>query len=320
MQLRRLVRPLLALSVVIGLGVFSFVAIVSLANIGLEGPTHPFDDAKAIAAINPTSTASAPGDIPSEWPTPEFPDSNPTIGDMSANKLVGFLTPYETQSPMPGWSAAYRNKIICGVKTSQNIVALTFDDGPSENTRVIVDELDQYGDKATFFWVGARITTDTAEYALQNGMELANHTWNHPNMALLNSAEASAEIGLTSARIAQLTGDPPMWFRSPFNRVFAPELSQIWGHNLLYANFDVMSADWMEDMSDSDIVGKVSTTLRPGGIILMHDSPGRPPSALPQVLKLLKERGYMAVTLTELAQMGDPVDEPVTLGQQGLSW
>jgi peptidoglycan/xylan/chitin deacetylase (PgdA/CDA1 family) len=320
MQLRRLVRPLLALSVVFGLGVFSFVAVVSLASIGLKGPNQAFDDAKAIAAISTTTGTVASADTPADWPEPDFPTSDAQQSDEAASKLVGFLTPYDTTSPMPGWAADYRDKIISGVNTDSKTVALTFDDGPSENTRVIVDELNAFGDKATFFWVGARITTDTAEYAVTNGMELANHTWNHPNMVLLNSYEASAEVGLTSARIQQLTGDAPIWFRAPYNRLYSPVWDQVRWHQLLYANFDVMSADWMEDQSDKDIVGKVSSTLRPGGIILMHDSPGRPPTALPQVLQLLKDRGFTSVTLTQLAQMGTPVETPITLGSKGLSW
>jgi peptidoglycan/xylan/chitin deacetylase (PgdA/CDA1 family) len=256
-----------------------------------------------------------------EWPPSYRPTSQSAWAGASAAKpLVSITTTLPTVSVRPKWAARFTG-IIDGVRTNRRVVALTFDDGPTAHTRKIVDELDVYGDHATFFWVGSRITTDAAAYSMAHHEELANHTWNHPNMWKLTSAEASAEIGLTSARIAHFTGAPPTWFRSPFNRLFANELAQIRAHRLLYANYNVTTVDWIAGVTADEILSKLSGSLRPGGVILMHDSPGHNPTGyLPRVLDLLKAQGYEVVTLTELAQMGPPVNEPLTLGIKGLGY
>ena len=239
-------------------------------------------------------------------------------GASAARPLVGVTTKFPTVSKPGRWSLPFTG-VINGVHTNRRVVALTFDDGPTAHTHAIVDALSAYGDNATFFWVGSQITTDAAQYAIAHHEELANHTWNHPNMWKLSSAEASAEIGLTSARIAQFTGKPPAWFRSPFNRLFPKELAQIKAHGLLYANYNVTSIDWMSGVSDADVLDKISASLTPGGIVLMHDSPGHDPmQLLPKVLGFFKARGYDVVTLTDLAKMGPPVNEPLTLGIRGL--
>jgi peptidoglycan/xylan/chitin deacetylase (PgdA/CDA1 family) len=257
---------------------------------------------------------------PSLAPRPTLPASTRWGGKTAAHKLLGITTTFPTVSHPPAWAARFGG-VIDGVATNQRVVALTFDDGPTLNTREIVNDLKTSGDHATFFWVGSRITTDAARYSLAAGEELANHTWNHPNMWKLDSAEASAEIGLTSARIAQFTGRPPTWFRSPFNRLFRAELGEVKAHHLLYANYNVTSVDWMPGASAPEILQKISDGLKPGGVILMHDSPNHDPASfLPQVLSLLKARGYRVVTMSQLAQMGPPVDEPLTLGIKGLGY
>ena len=224
---------------------------------------------------------------------------------------------YPTVTKRPRWAHGFGG-LIDGVYTYRRVVALTFDDGPTARTREIVDELDAVGAHATFFWVGSRITSETAEYAVAHGEELANHTWRHPNMRHLTSEEASEQIGWTSARIAEFTGAAPVWFRSPFNRLYSPEFKQIKAHRLLYANYDVTSIDWMKNVTEADVLDKINASLRPGGVILMHDSPKHDPVYLPAVLRLLKQRGYRVVTMTALAQMGRPVKEPLVLGVRGL--
>jgi peptidoglycan-N-acetylglucosamine deacetylase len=222
-----------------------------------------------------------------------------------------------TMSKRPAWAKAFTG-VVNGVRTNEKVVALTFDDGPSSRTRELVDDLHAAGAHATFFWIGSRITTDAAEYAISHHEELANHTWSHPNMLHLTSQEASAQIGRTSARIAQFTGAPPTWFRSPFSRLYRHELAQIRAHGLLYANFEVTSGDWTPGSSEADILNSIDSRLRPGSIIVMHDIPSNDLKFLPAALRLLKQRGYRLGTLTTLAQMGSPVDAPLTLGVRGL--
>jgi len=231
--------------------------------------------------------------------------------------LVG-MAAHSTVSRPPRWAKGF-GRGVNGVHTRRKIVALTFDDGPSPATRTLVDDLHRAKAHATFFWVGSRITTDAARYAITHGEELANHTWSHPNMRRLTSEEASAQIGMTSARIAEFTGRPPTWFRSPFSRVYQEELAQIRAHGLLYANYEVTGADWMDRSTRTDVLRHIDAQLRPGSIIIMHDTLRNDTEYLPAVLKLLKRRGYQLVTLTALAHAGSPMERPFTLGSQGLT-
>jgi peptidoglycan/xylan/chitin deacetylase (PgdA/CDA1 family) len=224
----------------------------------------------------------------------------------AAATISEHLAGLPTVGALPAWGSAYRG-VVDGVRTRQGAVALTFDDGPTAHTREIVDELQEFGAHATFFWVGSRITTGAALYSISHGEELANHTWTHPNMKGLTSEEASQQIGWTSARIAAFTGSPPIWFRSPYNRLYTAEHEQVRAHGLLYANYDISSLDWIAGASEQSILAEVTRGLHPGGVILMHDSPTHDPASyLPGLLSELKARGYSMVTLSTLAQMGPP--------------
>ena len=271
------------------------------------------------------------------WPTSNSADTSPSADASAGPSLLDDHSDEPTDSidasaapapdeprmhtlaTRPPWAGDF-DKIVNGVNTKEKVVALTFDAGPTAHTRQIIGELDAAHAHATFFWVGSRITTDVAIYAVAHREELANHTWSHPNMRRLTSMEASEQIGFTNARIAAITGFTPVWFRSPFNRLYLPELQQIRAHGLLYANYDVTSVDWMKSMSRADVLLKIDETLRPGGVILMHDSPGHAPKYVPDVLRLLHRRGYQVVTMSALAQMGKPVNEPLRLGVGGLGY
>lgn len=229
-----------------------------------------------------------------------------------ANRVGGELT--ATVSQPAAWEARYVGDDVIGVRTTQREVALTFDDGPSAYTRQIVDALDAAGAHATFFVVGSRITTDAIRYSTSHGEEIANHTWDHPDMRHLTSAEASAEIGLTNARITRITGTDPAWFRSPFSRLYPVENEQMRAHGLLYADWTIATDDWMPGVDTASIVARVERGLAPGAVIVMHDGPAVSADALPEVLRAIQARGYRMVTLSDMAKTAEPDRRRLRLG------
>jgi peptidoglycan/xylan/chitin deacetylase (PgdA/CDA1 family) len=273
----------------------------ALAGLGFVGTVHAGSDAMKQPRGGPPATAevATASLVPSLGPDYQVPPGISVV-----------VTP-------PAWAASYRG-MIDGVETNQKVVALTFDDGPTSRTRGIVAELTKARAHATFFWVGSRIDTATARFAAAHNDELGNHTWSHPEMGSLTAEETSEQIGWTSARIAQVTGLSPVWFRSPFNRVFGAELSQVAHHGLLYANYNVSSNDWIKGATEKGIVWTIMHNLHPGAVVLMHDSPTHDPRYLPQLLRALRRAGYRAVTLTSLARLGPPIKGLFRLGQQGL--
>jgi peptidoglycan/xylan/chitin deacetylase (PgdA/CDA1 family) len=192
-------------------------------------------------------------------------------------------------------------------------VALTFDDGPSTTTPAVLDVLDAYGARATFFVIGSwverlpEIVRDTAA----RGHELANHTWTHVDGDRTRELETlRGEVARTSDVIEQVAGRRPSLLRPPygsdpgrFARVAAElglEATVLWS---------VQSFDWQDPDDPDDIVNQVLAEVEPGAIVLCHDgqndtNDARPRSstlaALPTILERLRSEGYEFLTVSEL--------------------
>lgn len=215
-------------------------------------------------------------------------------------------------TPQAPWTARFYGVRVQGVRTNRRVVAMTFDDGPTVETTRIVDDLSAASDHATFFMIGTHITTAAVDDVVAHGDEPANHSWDHPNLHYVSSKESSEEIGLQSQRIDAITGTPPIWFRSPFDRAWTKEIAEIQRHGLLYADFSVNTHDWRPDVSDAEVMAQVHDELHPGGIVVMHEGIPHTVAILPRVLSYIRSRGYKVVTLTALAQLGPPIGPPLT--------
>jgi len=183
-------------------------------------------------------------------------------------------------------------------------IALTFDDGPHpRHTAEILDILAENDIKATFFVVGklGNEYPELVKREIQEGHEVASHTWSHPNIADLSEEGITNELIETEEFLASL-GYKPKLFRPPEGKC---------GENVLRAaaslNYDVIlwtvdTRDWAHTPS-SKIVDNVLSNTRSGSIILCHDfvaydSPT--PAALREIIPKLKENGYEFVTVSEL--------------------
>ena len=183
-------------------------------------------------------------------------------------------------------------------------IALTFDDGPHpKHTAEILDILAENDIKATFFVVG-KLGTEYPELVkreIEEGHEVASHTWSHPNIAALTEEGITNELLETEEFLASL-GYKPRLFRPPEGKC---------GENVLRAaasfDYDVIlwtvdTRDWAHTASQK-IVSNVLSNTRSGSIILCHDfvayeSPT--PAALREFIPKLKENGYEFVTVSQL--------------------
>lgn len=200
--------------------------------------------------------------------------------------------------------------LVNRVDTPENVVALTFDDGPTpEFTPGILALLDQKAVKATFFLIGseAEANPDQTRAIIAAGHELGNHTFTHPDMTLASEETASTEVEKTDAalRAAGWSGD--ILFRPPFGK-------KLWGLPLYLAKHDRTTVTWdvepesFDDVAASadGITAHVLKETRPGSIIILHLMyPSRETSrqALPQVIDGLRARGFRFVTVSELLAM-----------------
>lgn len=204
---------------------------------------------------------------------------------------------------------------VTHVSTPEPVVALTFDDGPDpQSTPRLLDLLDKYDAKATFFVVGlaAREHPDIVQRTAREGHALGNHSWDHPSFPLLTGRAQRLQMRWCEEVL------PPQDVK-----LFRPP----WGHQNLKSRCNAallgyrvvawssMAEDWRRDPADL-LVDRVEERLRPGAIVLFHDAlfrtdrpehRDRTPTleAVEQLLETYSER-YRFVTVPELLRLGSP--------------
>jgi len=182
------------------------------------------------------------------------------------------------------------------------MIALTFDDGPSHHTNRILDVLERYGARATFFVVGYNVEEwqDTVRRTISLGSEVANHTWNHPGLTNISNQRIREELRTTSAIIEQVSGfPPPPFFRPPFgltDRRVAGVSAEL-GYAIITWTLD--TRDWEVRNADA-VYNIIMNRAKEGSIILMHDTHITTAAAMERVIPELIARGYQLVTVSEL--------------------
>ena len=191
---------------------------------------------------------------------------------------------------------------------SQNLVAITFDDGPNPGgTLAVAQILDEHGAKGTFFEVGKAVAErpDITRALLDDGHVVGNHSYLHDAVRYLDPRYP--ELARAEHAIAENTGVCPALFRPPHG-THTPFMSHVVtsrGMNLV--TWDVSAQDWVED-DPARLAANILAKVRPGSIILLHDGlDGNIPAdrsvvvqALPAILEGLKARGLTPVTLDAL--------------------
>ena len=182
------------------------------------------------------------------------------------------------------------------------IIALTFDDGPSDTTTgQVLDVLERLGAKGTFFLIGDNITTERiplVERALSLGCEIENHSKTHSDMRALTREQIDSEIKYTTDRITAITGRVPEFFRPPY----------IYYNDLMYETIDLVfisgygCEDWEADASAEHRIERTLAQAEDGAVILLHDFEGnhKTVEALEAIIPALREQGYEFVTVSEL--------------------
>ena len=187
------------------------------------------------------------------------------------------------------------NKVI---DKEQKLIALTFDDGPSYNTNKVIDVLEKYNAKATFFVLGSKIKGN--EYILkrleETGNEIGNHTYNHLLLTKYEEEKIKEEINKTSNLIFEVTGKYPTLLRTSYGSV-NNKIKKL--ANMPIIIWDIDTLDWKYHNSKK-IAGRVITKAKDGDIVLMHDIYSATANALNTIIPTLQERGYNFVTVSEL--------------------
>jgi peptidoglycan-N-acetylglucosamine deacetylase len=180
----------------------------------------------------------------------------------------------------------------------RRVVALTFDDGPSEYTPGFLKVLADKHVNGTFFEVGQEMPgrEATMRQILATGNEIGNHTMHHTEYP------GYAEIAADSARIEAYTDFKPCLFRPPGGALNSGVISTAGSLGMRTITWNVDPRDWSTP-GTAAIYSRIVSTTRPGSIIIMHDGGGNRSetlAALPRIIDTLRSRGYSFETVTQL--------------------
>ena len=181
-------------------------------------------------------------------------------------------------------------------------VAFTFDDGPTPYTDRLLSVLKDAGAKATFFMIGNKVAAnpDGARRVAQAGMEIGNHTWEHPNMTTIPAADVPAQFSKAQDAITAATGETPNIWRPP-GGLTDPAVNEVAAKDgLAGINWDVIPFDWINDSNLDATRYMLMTQIKPGSVVLFHDSYSSTVDLVYQFLPVLKANGYHLVTVSEL--------------------
>ena len=278
----------------------AIVTTILLASPAYAGPTAKVSPAPA-AAAPPASPAASASPAPSAAPSPS-------------------ASPSPSPSPSPAVPADpfYGGKSISGFKAA-NHVTFTFDDGPDyHNTPAILDALDAYNIKATFFVCGYRFggKSETAQKnratlaeIVKRGHLIGNHTWNHLVLPQTQEPKLSWEIDKNAELIERETGRYPYLFRPPFGSL-SPRISKA------LAKRGLTNVLWSSDSADTKKPFKTEKVHKAaikgilknsGGVVLFHDTHKWTAKAIPLVLADLQAENCRRLAASE------PVIEVVNL-------
>lgn len=201
---------------------------------------------------------------------------------------------------------AVTSQFIAKGNTSEKVVALTFDDGSDgTNFNSILSILSKHNIKATFFLTGSGTNSHptTVKNAVNNGHDIGNHSYNHPDFTTITTTQMLSQLSQTETIVKNHTGKTTKpFFRAPFGATNATVLNTVGNAGYTYTlHWTIDSLDWTGN-SATTITNLIMNNIQPGSIVLMHTGDGASgtPGALETIIPRLKNMGYRFVTISQM--------------------
>lgn len=218
------------------------------------------------------------------------------------SETAGETTPAQKETTETADTAETAKEDEMTQDSERKVIALTFDDGPNTTTtNEVLDVLEKYGIKASFFLIGNNIDDESAKSvkrAYDMGCEIGNHSRSHAYMDQLTAEEIKEEVDFVTEKVIEITGEAPVFFRPPYiavnDTMFETiELPFIAGYG---AN------DWEDRVTAEKRAQMVLRQAKDGAIILLHDAKGNSQTveALDTIIPELLAQGYEFVTVSEV--------------------
>ena len=187
-------------------------------------------------------------------------------------------------------------------------VALTFDDGPSPYTDRLLQILNQNDARSTFFLIGNKVAANPAgaKRIADAGMEVANHTWEHPNMTTIPPEDIGSQISKANDAIQAATGQRPKLLRTAGGLINDNVLAAAKQQGMADINWDVIPFDWVNDSNTAATRYMLMTQIKPGSVVLFHDTYSSTVDLVYQFIPVLRANGYHLVTVSQLLGSREP--------------
>lgn len=189
------------------------------------------------------------------------------------------------------------------VETDEKVVAISFDDGPTQQVKDILPILEKYDAKATFFLIGNEIekNPEVAQMIAQAGHQIGNHTYSHNRMVLKSPSFIEEEIEKTNTLIGNTGFTGEIDFRPPNGKKLLALPYYLDQHNIDTITWNLEPDSYYTKSSDK--INYIKNNVKPGSIILLHpmyDETGEELRTLEGILKALRAEGYTFITVNEL--------------------
>ena len=210
--------------------------------------------------------------------------------------------------------AQKRELPIYSVARDDKVLSISFDASwGADKTIPILDILDKYNVKTTFFLVGGWVDKypEMLKEIVARGHEIGNHSDTHPHMSQQSEADIRKELHNMSDKVEKLTGVRPTLFRPPYgdynNRVIT--VSRAEGYECVQWSID--SLDW-KDRGTADIIKQCTYRVQPGDIVLFHNDSNDIVNALPTVIEHYQQLGYTIIPVSQIL-----LEDEYTIDVQG---
>ena len=191
-------------------------------------------------------------------------------------------------------------------KVNDNVISLTFDDGPNEvYTIKVLELLKMYNFKATFFLIGNKIEENSSivKEIINQGHTIGNHTFSHSNnFGFLKTNEVINDLKKTNKIIENFHGLKMKLYRPAFG-VTNPRISKaVKTLKMTAIGWSVRSLDTKKDSKET-IIKRITKNLKKGDVVLLHDTSQKTVEVLEQLLIFLDKKRWKSITVDQLLKM-----------------
>ena len=189
------------------------------------------------------------------------------------------------------------------IDPNQKMLAITFDDGPGNDTNRVLDVLRKNRAHGTFFVIGRQVMShaDVVRRIVNEGNEIGNHSWNHASLPLISQDQMKREVEDTQRVVRDTTGYTPTLMRPPYGAINDEVAAYLQSQHLEPALWNIDTEDWRYPDAAA-MYDRVMQSARDGGIILLHDIHPTSIEAVERAIPALVAQGYQLVTMSQLEQ------------------